>query len=168
MKKVFLLYHIYEYDEEDEVNVLGIYKTKDAAKAAISLLKEKRGFSKYPNGFHIKSYKLNKTKCKNGFIPNIEMPVPVMDHEDRELVSKLTNNEIQLIDKALLSHANNNWRKVAMIVGLTMSETECNNGIPDLFYAERIRKLVDEGYLESEGDLRFMGHSEVRKINCDK
>ena len=35
-------------------------------------------------------------------------------------------------------------------------------GIPDLFYAERLRKLVQDGRLESQGNLAYMRLSEVR------
>jgi hypothetical protein len=35
-------------------------------------------------------------------------------------------------------------------------------GIPDSFYAERVRLLVECGKLLAEGDLRFMRYSEVK------
>jgi len=34
--------------------------------------------------------------------------------------------------------------------------------VPDIFYAERVRNLVAEGKLESQGNLLYMGFSEVR------
>jgi hypothetical protein len=36
------------------------------------------------------------------------------------------------------------------------------NGIPDIFYSQRIRELVEKKLLESQGDLQFMRYSEVR------
>jgi hypothetical protein len=35
-------------------------------------------------------------------------------------------------------------------------------GLPDLYYAERIRALVTRGLLLAEGNLKFMRYSEVR------
>ena len=34
--------------------------------------------------------------------------------------------------------------------------------LPDIFYSQRVRKLVELGFLESEGNLDFMCFSEVR------
>ena len=79
---------------------------------------------------------------------------------------KLSYEAIQAIDYLLLSHAHAKWRKVAMIVALTMTDPENRNrGIPDLFYAQRVRKLVEEGRLESQGNLQEMRFSEVRLPN---
>jgi hypothetical protein len=36
-------------------------------------------------------------------------------------------------------------------------------GIPDVYYAERVRALVDRGLIESVGNLRRMRFSEVRR-----
>lgn len=35
-------------------------------------------------------------------------------------------------------------------------------GIADVFYAQRVRKLVARGVLEAQGDLARMRHGEVR------
>ena len=35
-------------------------------------------------------------------------------------------------------------------------------GIPDVFYAQRVRKLVEDGHLEAQGNLAYMRYSEVR------
>ena len=36
------------------------------------------------------------------------------------------------------------------------------SGIPDIFYSQRVRHLVEEGKLESQGNLGYMRYSEVR------
>ena len=41
----------------------------------------------------------------------------------------------------------------------------CRNGfpnIPDIYYAQRVRRLVAVGELESQGNLEYMRYSEVR------
>jgi hypothetical protein len=50
-----------------------------------------------------------------------------------------------------------------MIVALTMANPALLvPGLPDLFYAERVRALVAKGLLISEGDLDYMRYCEVR------
>ena len=43
-----------------------------------------------------------------------------------------------------------------------MMSTYNPKGIPDLYFAQRGRKLVEAGRLESQGNLSYMGLSEVR------
>lgn len=69
--------------------------------------------------------------------------------------------EIEAIDQALLSNVSNEWRKVAMVVGMAMDEYSIP-GIPDVFYAQRVRRLAELGRLESQGNLAYMRFSEVR------
>lgn len=93
----------------------------------------------------------------------IPIPDPPLTEEQQARVEQLSEAEIQLIDQALLSNASLHWRKVARIVGFTiMYHPNSISGIPDIFYASRVRKLVEDGQLESEGDLRCMRFSEVR------
>ena len=78
-------------------------------------------------------------------------------------MDELAESDLEKIDLALLNHATNNWRKVAMIVGLTM--TDLSDGFPDvsdLFYGGRVSLLVEQGKLISQGDLSQMRYSEVR------
>ena len=93
----------------------------------------------------------------------IPKPDPPWTPEQHAKVALLTEAEIRAIDEALLSNACHRWRKVARVVGTTMSElTNRVEGIPDLFYSQRVRKLVEDGRLESQGNLAYMRFSEVR------
>ncbi|MCU7933223.1 MAG: DUF3658 domain-containing protein [Candidatus Thiodiazotropha sp. (ex Codakia rugifera)] len=84
--------------------------------------------------------------------------------EQEILVRLLTDNEVLEIDMALLSNTNDKWRKVAMVVATTMFDLTCRiEGIPDIYYSQRIRKLVGEKQLVARGDLTYMRYSEVRK-----
>jgi hypothetical protein len=50
-----------------------------------------------------------------------------------------------------------------MLVGMAMgNEAVRVPGLPDLFYAQRVRVLVERGLLIGEGNLSFMRYSEVR------
>ncbi len=95
--------------------------------------------------------------------PKDYVPDPPLTKEQIEFVNKLNEIDIKRIDKALLSNTCKYWRKVARVVGTTMLELSENiPGIPDVFYAQRIQHLVEEGKLESEGNLAYMRYSEVR------
>ena len=76
---------------------------------------------------------------------------------------KLTNEELQRIDESIIDHASTEWRKVAMVVGLAMTDNQGSfETVPDFFYAERVRLLVEVGRLESQGNLESIRFSEVR------
>jgi len=83
--------------------------------------------------------------------------------EQQARIDELTPEHIRLIDEAILANASSQYRKVARVVGTAM---QANDGlvpkVPDIFYAERVRNLVAEGKLESQGNLLYMGFSEVR------
>ena len=55
---------------------------------------------------------------------------------------------------------------MAMVVGSAMMEAKNKyQGVPDLYFAQRIRELVANGTLESQGFLANMRYSEVRRIS---
>lgn len=73
---------------------------------------------------------------------------PDLTFEEKALVEKLSNEAIQEIDKQLLFHAQRNWRKVAMIVGITMMElNDCPEGISDVFMLNESGNLLKKGVL---------------------
>jgi hypothetical protein len=88
---------------------------------------------------------------------------PALSPEQEALVQSLSVESIEKIDALLLSQATLRWRKVAMIVGLAMGASEDRaEGIPDLYYARRVKLLVERGELEAQGDLARMSYCEVR------
>jgi hypothetical protein len=83
--------------------------------------------------------------------------------EHRALIALLSEGDLSSIDAALLSRCDHHFRKVAYIVGSAMSQAPCRvSGLPDIFYAQRVRHLVSQGSLESAGNLAYMRYSEVR------
>lgn len=93
----------------------------------------------------------------------IPKPDPDLTEEEKTLVAKLSQQDLNAIDEALLSYASEHWRKVAMIVGSTMDDLENRiKGIPDIYYSQRLQKLVESGRLNSQGNLQCMRFSEVR------
>lgn len=89
---------------------------------------------------------------------------PDLTEEQLLLVNKLSEIELNEIDNALLSNISGQWRKLARVVGTTMQSIENRiKGIPDVFYAQRIKHLVNKGIIESQGNLNSMHFSEVKK-----
>lgn len=94
---------------------------------------------------------------------DFEAPDGPMSPEQRAIADSLSADMVEKIDAALLSQAKERNRKVAMIVGMTMMDKKlCVPGLPDLYYAERVKKLVEKGLLVAEGNLDYMRYSEVR------
>jgi hypothetical protein len=90
-------------------------------------------------------------------------PDPPLDVEQSMRVSRLTQQELWEMDHVLLAHAAPNFRKVARIVGMAISDLSPRiPDVPDVYYAMRVRHLVEVGKLESQGNLRVMHVSEVR------
>jgi pimeloyl-ACP methyl ester carboxylesterase len=93
-----------------------------------------------------------------------EKPDGPLDAEESLRVSRLTQEDLWEMDRVLLAQASQNWRKVARIVGMTMGELSARiPNVPDLYYAQRVRHLVEVGKLESQGNLEYMRYSEVRR-----
>ena len=91
-------------------------------------------------------------------------PDPPLTTEQHSIVEALSEEQVAEIDKALLTNCTERWRKVAAVVGFTMTDQfmDTYKGVPDVYYAQRVRGLVEKGTLESEGNLRYMRYSEVR------
>lgn len=90
-------------------------------------------------------------------------PIGPMSPEQAAVAASLSPEMVAKIDAMLLSHARTRERKVAMLVGLTMFDPSTRvPGLPDIFYAQRVRALVERGLLIAEGNLDYMQYSEVR------
>jgi uncharacterized protein DUF3658 len=69
----------------------------------------------------------------------------------------------EYLDGLILSFAQVQWRKVAMIMSQVVDECRRRGGDADLHdVAEHICALVEDGQLEAQGDLSMWRHSEVR------
>lgn len=90
-------------------------------------------------------------------------PHPPLNAEQAKIAASLSADFVSRIDAELMSHAKGRNRKVAMLVGKAMMNPEVRApGLPDLYYAQRVRALVERGQLVAEGNLDFMRFSEVR------
>jgi hypothetical protein len=90
-------------------------------------------------------------------------PDPPLTPEQALRVSRLKQEDLWEMDRVLLAQSTLTWRKVASVVGMTIGElSERFPNVPDVYYAQRLRRLVAVGELESQGNLEYMGYSEVR------
>jgi hypothetical protein len=88
--------------------------------------------------------------------------------DEADYIRSLTDAQVVEIDDALLSHAELQWRKVALIVARTMRQLrDTQPELPDVYYAMRVADLVRRGHLESQGRLQRMRFSEVRLLKKD-
>ena len=99
----------------------------------------------------------------SGATDDVGPPDGPLSAEQQAIASLLSPEFVARIDAALLGHARPHWRKVAMVVGLTMRDSSLRiPGLPDIFYAQRVKDLVSRGLLVADGNLEFMRYSEVR------
>ena len=87
-----------------------------------------------------------------------------MDAEQQARVNALTPAQLEAIDREILLATDVRWRKVARVVGTVMFGDWPGKPerIADVFYAQRVARLVRAGKLEAQGDLARMRFSEVR------
>lgn len=88
-----------------------------------------------------------------------------LSDKQKRAVARLSAAEVAAIDSSLLAQIGERWRKVAMVVAIVMSSDEAGRRlrIPDIYYAMRVREFAKAGVIESQGNLRRMRHSEVRR-----
>ena len=86
-----------------------------------------------------------------------------LDDEEAAVVAALSPMQIDAVDEALRHDVTPSWTKVARILANFLHERP---GIPDdlplEFIWERLGRLVEQGELEAQGNLRFARASEVR------
>ena len=68
MESVFLVWHVHQISDHDEdEKLIGVYRTENDAKAAITRLQDKPGFRESPAGFEIVAYQLNRDHWIEGY-----------------------------------------------------------------------------------------------------
>ena len=88
---------------------------------------------------------------------------PPLSATERAAAEKLTEKDLQNIDAAILANCATDWLKVARVMWDT--DKILASHYPELtyvFYTERLNWLVNQGRLESQGDIFKMRFSEVR------
>jgi hypothetical protein len=79
------------------------------------------------------------------------------------MAKRITQAQTDQIDQLLLETCSHQWQKVAYVVGVAMMNPSMKrNGLADADFASRIRRMVEEGKLLSQGNLSQIRYSEVR------
>jgi len=69
METVYVLQHVHVLGENDEdVKMIGVYRTEAAAKAVIDRLGEQPGFRDHPEGWSISAMRLDQDHWPEGFV----------------------------------------------------------------------------------------------------
>jgi hypothetical protein len=68
MNKVFILHHVHETEDIEDIKLIGVYSSEENAQAAILRLSQQSGFVDHPDGFQISRYDLDKDNWTEGFI----------------------------------------------------------------------------------------------------
>jgi hypothetical protein len=92
------------------------------------------------------------------------------DHDDgeptpEEIMSmrKATPAEAAAVDVLVLGQCTSVWRKVAMVVGVSLDEFDARfSNLPYVYMQIRMLELEESGILEIQGDVMSMRHAEVR------
>lgn len=93
--------------------------------------------------------------------------VSVLDLElrpaERVAAASLSPEDLRDIDRTILSHAGTRWRKVVMLVSLTMRDLGPRHlDLTDVFYVHRLAGPVAARQLEAMGNISYMRLSEVK------
>jgi hypothetical protein len=68
-RSVYLLQHMAREGSDDEdVKTLGIFSSQREAMLAVRRFKKVTGFKRYPNGFYVDRYTLNRPTWAEGFV----------------------------------------------------------------------------------------------------
>jgi hypothetical protein len=93
---------------------------------------------------------------------------PPLTAEEESLVGGFTAAQVSSIDRNLLSRVSSGWQRMARIVAEAMLSNEATMpGIPDGYYARRLRSFVLDGRLQARGMLECMRYCELRKEDAD-
>lgn len=94
--------------------------------------------------------------------PEIPVPNPPLSPAEKAVVDSLGEENLAVIDKCILGQCSKHRLKVARIVTDTeKSLADRFPGLSYIYYTLRLQHLVEEGHLDSFGDLCCIRFSEV-------
>jgi hypothetical protein len=106
---------------------------------------------------------LEQRDPSGGGAPDDSAPDLLPSQTEIAAIGALAPSELDEIDRALVAAAGPRNRKLAMVVATVLQQFAARfPALPDVFYAQRVIRLVKLGQLEGYGDLGRMRWSEVR------
>ncbi len=96
--------------------------------------------------------------------PDENMLTVSMSECEKIKVDTLSEQQIIAIDECLMRNIKPFWRKLAMIIGLTMSEMKEIYGIDItyIYYYTNLINLTKANNIETQGNIAFIRWSEAR------
>jgi hypothetical protein len=96
----------------------------------------------------------------------IPREIPPLSPAEQTIAERLTAADLEIIDATIMANCSARWLKVARIVSYTEETLRARYpGLSYIFYTERLSWLVEQGRLESKGDVFYVRFSEVRLPN---
>jgi hypothetical protein len=69
MASVFVLQHVHaREDGVEDVKLIGVYSSREQARAAVARLGRLPGFADAPDGFHIDEYRVDQDHWAEGYV----------------------------------------------------------------------------------------------------
>ncbi len=88
---------------------------------------------------------------------------PPLTAAEKAAARRLTEEDLKIIDTAILECSRRDWQKLAKVCSRVHAELAARFPVFSYaLYAERIAFLADQGLLEAQGDLDYLRFSEVR------
>lgn len=81
--------------------------------------------------------------------------------EEAAVTARYSPDFIAHIDHALIAETGEHWRKSARVIAYALKDFP---NVPEAYFVDRIMALVSKGELMSQGNLRLVRLSEVRRF----
>ena len=86
-----------------------------------------------------------------------------LEQAERDAIARLDDGDLEQIDRAILSALGNTWQKAGFIAsGVMIAAPDEYEELPEVFYAVRIRALVQAACIEGKGDPQVLKTFEIR------
>lgn len=67
MKTAFVVQHVHEFDDREDVKLIGVYSSRQRADDAVARLRAAPGFRDAPNAFSVAEYEVDADHWVEGF-----------------------------------------------------------------------------------------------------
>ena len=103
--------------------------------------------------------------CDSQSEKNMEIPVEIeFTESDFNYFKKLDVTQLEVIDNTLYSHTHGSWRKIALVIGQSLKLREQFPELDEAKLLLRVHHLIDDQKLVSQGNIKAMRFSEVKRI----
>ncbi len=90
-------------------------------------------------------------------------PDQPLTKSQKERIQQLSEDDIRELDAAIWDVLSDRWQKLAYVIGRAMlSVPDQYNDLPDVFFADRLRRIVAANHLTVRGDITYIQYCEVR------